>query len=219
MTGPPPTSEQLLRRYVDARDRGEDRAAERAWVELVTLEYDRIDGFVAAAAYRHLEGRHEREDALQLALTKILYELSRSFRGSTMGEWVKATRTASRYACLEIKRREARHHGKVRRLTFEDQDGDPAERDRDLYEASVRACADEQERREDEARLAEQMRLLAGCLHELTPGRRRVLELTLRRMPSAEIAERLGMSVNAVDQNRRRALQDVEARLTRRGRA
>ncbi len=188
--------EQHLRRFVACREAGDEAGAVRAWEELVVLEFDRVRGFVELHGRRILSA-DERQDALQEALERILGGLMANFRGTTMGEWVLAARSAARFACLDVQRTAARRSGHEPGLG-EDAEGH--------HPGLVRRAREEHRRAEEqhEARDA-----LERALAQLGPRRRRVLELTRDGVPAADVAAELDVSTDGVYQLRSRALRDL----------
>ena len=82
-----------LRRFLDARARGDAAAMRRGWEELVIDLFDRVDGLVYAAHRGRLDER-EHEDAVALSLARISERLIHTFQGASMGELVNATADA-----------------------------------------------------------------------------------------------------------------------------
>ena len=98
--------EEKLRRFLVARRAGDEAGARRWWEELLTDNFDRIRGMVMLESRRHLS-HDEQQEALQRALVKIANNMIRTFRGTSMGEWVESTRTLVKYACMDTQRRAA----------------------------------------------------------------------------------------------------------------
>jgi RNA polymerase sigma factor (sigma-70 family) len=146
----------------------------------------------------------EQEEALQLALTKMAVNMIRTFRGTTVGEWVEATRTLVKYACMDTQRRAATISKRERGL-----DDDAGRPDADVF-AAIEADRRERERRDEEAeRLRERQAFLDWAIPQLSPQRRAVVELQRQGVPVAEIERRLGISGDSVYAARSRALKDL----------
>lgn len=100
--------EERLRRFLVARDAGDRAGARALWEELVTDNFDRVRGMVAIESRSRLSPE-ERDDAVQLALTKLNFKMIHTFRGKSMGEWVASARTLVKFACMDTQRRAMAH--------------------------------------------------------------------------------------------------------------
>ena len=123
----------LLQRFLLARRRRDEAAARTAWDELVELNFDRVVTLVRVESRGRLSAG-ERDDAVQRALTTMLTRFMDTFRGTSMGEWVSATRTLVHYACVDTQRRAAAFSGRMEELT-DDAEGEIAEERDPLLQA------------------------------------------------------------------------------------
>ena len=111
-----------------------------------------------------------------------------TFAGTTMGEWVSATRTLVRYACADAQRA-------ARAISRHERALDPGD---DVAAPEEPAGGD-------------RAGFLDWALPQLQGHRRGVLELDRRGCPVEEIMRRLDVSRDVVYQSRRRGLQDLVA--------
>lgn len=201
-------SGEALRRWRACRARGDAAGAAQAWDDVVTQEFDRLDGMVRAAGRRGSRlSAAEIEDAVSLAAKKFVVELPESFEGTSMGELVNTLKACAEFACLDVQRTEARRSAK--RVPLEDvgEDGElrpsQAVLDRRLRDAAD-AEADEAEAEADEEREA----FLAWAVPRIPDERQRLVwQRTLERVPAAEIAEELGVTKDNLYQLRSRGLR------------
>lgn len=177
----------LLQRFLLARRRRDEAAARAAWDELVELNFDRVVTLVRVESRGRLSAE-ERDDAVQRALTTMLTRFMDTFRGTSMGEWVSATRTLVHFACVDTQRRAAAVSGRTEELT-DDAEAEVAEERDPLLE---RGAA-----------------FLDWALPQLAERRREVIELDLQELTTEEIQERLGVSRDVVYAARSRALKDL----------
>lgn len=207
ISGDPPrvarASEHLLRRFVACRDAGDAAGAQEAWNALVEDNFDRVRALVDLRARRYGLSPSEREEAVQLALVKLWRNMVRSFRGSSMGEWVNATRRLVEFACAQVQRQAARRTAHQTGVAL----AAPGEED-DAEDRRLDELARRRHDREDERREAADF--VAWALPRIANERRRtVLERTLDGVPAAAIAADLGVSMDNLYQLRRRALSDL----------
>ena len=181
----------LLRRFLSARRARDEAAARAAWDELVTLNFDRVRAMVRVESRAYLS-HEEQEDAVQVALTRMLCDLLDTFRGTSMGEWVQATRRLIAFACRDVQRRNARHT--LRRVPL----GDGEERPEPAAPAEDDDDADE-----------DALAFLDWAIPRLRGRRRDVIELDRQGVPGEEIQARLGVSRDVVYQSRSRGLRDL----------
>jgi RNA polymerase sigma factor (sigma-70 family) len=174
----------LLRRFLRARRARDEVAARAAWEELVALNFDRVVLLVRQESRGRLSPE-EREDAVQRALTRMLTNLPDTFRGTSIGEWVQATRRLVRFACIDTQRRAARHSARSEPL------------------------GDEHDRAAPEPEEDAGPGFLAWAVPRLRGRRREVVELDLQDLSTEEIQERLGASRDVVYAARSRALKDL----------
>ena len=188
-----PHDDELLRRFVAARDAGDAADARRWWTELVERSHDRVAAMVALWGRGGRLSADEQEDAVQKALLKLWQNMVDTFQGATMGEWVNAVRTCVGYACLDVQRAAARRSG--RELALEES-------------APVAALA--QQEHDREAERADAARFVGWALERMRhERRRRVIERTLDGVPAEAIAEELGVSMDNLYQLRSRGLTDL----------
>lgn len=188
--GHPPVARHdaaLLQRFLLARRRRDEAAARAAWDELVALNFDRVVTLVRVESRGRLSAE-ERDDAAQLALVRMLTRLVDTFRGTSVGEWVGATRTLVHFACVDTQRRAAAVSGRTEELSG-DAEQEVAEEHDPLLERGVA--------------------FLDWALPQLADRRREVIELDLQDLTTEEIQERLGVSRDVVYAARSRALKDL----------
>ena len=201
--------EQKLRRFLAARRSGDAAAARRWWDELLTDNFDRVRTMVILQARGHLS-HEEQQDALQRALIRIAVNMIHTFRGTSMGEWVEATRTLVAYACMDTQRRAMATSGRERSLDWSaGAEDEPRQPEAEVF-AAIEARAREEERRDHDAEaLSEGRAFLAWALPQLSGRRREVIELDRMGVPVEEIQRRLGVSRDVVYAARSRALRDL----------
>ena len=127
-----------------------------------------------------------------------------------MGEWVEATRTLVKYACMDTQRRAAVISKRERSLERAGRGDDDAGRwDADVY-AAIEAQRREQESVEEDAEaLREAQAFLDWAVPQLSPKRRAVIELDRADVPVEDIQKQLGVSRDVVYAARSRALKDL----------
>ena len=199
-------ADEHLRRFLAARRTGDAVAMRRWWDALVIDIFDRMDGLVAAAHRGRLDD-DEHELAVQLAMARFSRNLVETFRGSSMGELVNATKTLARGICMDVQRRSIRvhEHETVSLDAGWDTDGDGAAAGGSWRDA------DEAERRlEREQRSAEIRDFLAWALPRVKETNRRVVELTIQGAELREISAELGITEANAYQRRSRGLRDLK---------
>lgn len=201
--------DRTFQQFIAARNAGDDEAMRDAWNNLVVENFDRVRIMVLSHSRGHLSPAAQ-EDAVQQACIKLLTNMISTFAGTTMGEWVNATRTLVHHVCSDVQRAERRHTDRQEALHHTGDDGAGTEDltlrvYRALEQAEAERAADEDERDV----LTEKTRFLEWALPQLTPKRREVLELDRREIPIEEIQERTGMSRDAVYATRSRGLKDL----------
>jgi RNA polymerase sigma factor (sigma-70 family) len=195
------SEEELLRRFVACRDAGDGDGALRWWGDLVEANFDRVRGMVDVRASRYGLSADERQEAVQRALVKLWHKMVASFDGTTMGEWVNATRTLVDYVCRDVQRDAAKRS--QRETAFGGRDEDP-----DADEWTGNRVAHERHTREEER--ADAAGFVAWALPRLGDDRRRlVLQRTLEGAPGDEIAGELGVSMDNLYAIRSRAVKDM----------
>ena len=190
-------AEEHLRRFVAARNGGETAAMRRWWEELVIDFHDRMDGFVAAAHRGRLDP-DEHELAVQLALTKFSTNLVKTFKGTSMGELVNASKRLATFIAIDVQRAAVRISS---RETLSLDDDDTGTASWDAAEAWARHDRDE--------RSAEIADFRAWAMPQIEASRRQVLELTFQGAPVAEIMDALGISRDNAYQLRSRGFKDL----------
>jgi DNA-directed RNA polymerase specialized sigma24 family protein len=194
-------AEEHLRRFVAARNGGDTAAMRRWWEELVIDFHDRMDGFVAAAHRGRLDP-DEHELAVQWALAKFSSNLVKTFKGTSMGELVNASKTLATFIAIDVQRAAGRISSRET-LSLDsgwndDEVGTPSW---DAAEAWARHDRD--------LRSAEVADFLAWALPQIEASRRQVLELTFEGAPVAEIMDALGISRDNAYQLRSRGFKDL----------
>src|SRR4051812_45368725 len=173
----------------------------RWWEELVIDFHDRMDGFVATAHLGRLDA-DEHDLAVQLALTRFATKLVRTFKGTSMGELVNASKTLATHICIDVQRAAVRLSSKeTLSLDAGWHDEETGTPNWDADEAWLRHDRDE--------RSAEVVDFLAWALPQLDEARRRVLELTFEGAEVAEIMDDLGISRDNAYQLRSRGFKDL----------
>jgi len=200
------SNDQHLRRFVQCRDRGDEEGALAAWTLLVEQEFDRVGGLVAAWGRGGRLSREEQEEAVQTALLKLWKNMSRTFEGVSMGEFVNALRRLVEFACLDVQRKAATRTQSERSLDDVVRVDDGEERSRFAKAVYDEACW--QQRRERERAHAGEF--VSWALGAMTNERRaRVLRHTLAGTPEADIAAELDTSLNNVQALRSRGMKDL----------
>jgi len=112
-----------------------------------------------------------------------------------MGEWVNATRTLVKYACIDTQRRAQTISKRERPLDAPGREHEDAGR----YDAGVYAAIEKERHTRESAehdaeRLGERQAFLDWAVPQLSPKRRAVIELDREDVPCEDIQERLGVS-------------------------
>lgn len=201
--------EHNLRRFLAARNAGDEAAARRWWDELVRDNFDRVRGMVMLRSRGHLSAV-EQDEALQRALIKLSNNMIHTFNGSSMGEWVNATKTLVFGACVDTQRREkaaSRHRAP---LDATDDAGDETgQLDRNVYKALEKQRLEQEADEQDADDDAQARGFLDWAAPQLSPKRQAVIELDRDDVPCEDIQERLGVSRDVVYASRSRALKDL----------
>ena len=195
--------DEHLRRFLAARRAGDAAAMRHAWEELVIVFKDRMDGLVAANHKGRLDA-FEHEEAVQRALIRFSDNLFTTFRGTSMGELVNATKTLCFYVCVEVQR-EAERDRRRRRSLDEGWDGVG----HDDRPAPAWEVGQAQEAYEAEQRSADIDAFVAWAMPQLVGKRRDVVELTLHGAPLSQICAQLALSKDNAYQLRSRGLKDL----------
>jgi len=192
--------DEQLRRFLAARRAGDEAAAQRWWEALLSDNFDRVRAMVVLESRGRLS-HDEQDEAVQRALVRIAVKMIHSFRGTTMGEWVLATRRLVTFACIDTQRHavvRSRHERGIG-------EGDDAE-----VFAAIEERRHEQEALEAEAGVLDDGRAyLDWAVPQLSPTRRAVIELDRQDVDVEEIQRRLGVSRDVVYASRSRALKDL----------
>lgn len=201
-----------LGRFVKARAIGDQAAMRQAWDALITLNYPRIEGFARLEARGRLDA-DELQDATQDACVRICRGLYGNFRGTTMGEWVRAARRAVHFACIDVQKAAARVHEREGSYDagWTDEDGETQSR----YAAGLDAAAEARHLEEEDAleaaeELAAARAWIDEALPEVSEKQRAVLMRDLRGVPVERIMEELGISQTNVYQRRRRYSKELQ---------
>jgi RNA polymerase sigma factor (sigma-70 family) len=193
--------EELLRRFVACREAGDGDGALHWWARLVEAKFDLVQLLVDRRAGRYGLSHDEREEAVSAALVKLWRNMARTFHGTTMGEWVNATKTLVETTCMDVQRRAAK---RTRRETSFDV-ADPETTNPEWKGAKK---AEEDYLRDAEK--AEAAGFIAWALPQIDDDRRRlVLERTLDGQPGEEIAAELDVSMANLYAIRSRGLKDL----------
>jgi DNA-directed RNA polymerase specialized sigma24 family protein len=205
----PRHDEHNLRRFLAARRAGDEAAARRWWDELVRDNFDRVRGMVILRSRGHLSAV-EQDEALQRALIKLSNNMIHTFNGSSMGEWVNATKTLVFGACVDTQRREkaASSHRAPLDATG-DAGEETGELDRQVYKALEKQRLEQEAVEQDADDDAQARDFLDWAVPQLSAKRRAVIELDCQDVPCEDIQERLGVSRDVVYASRSRALKDL----------
>jgi RNA polymerase sigma factor (sigma-70 family) len=145
----------------------------------------------------------EREEAVQRALVKLWRNMVRSFKGTSMGEWVNSTRSLVEVVCMDVQRDAARRTG--RETSFDAGAADP-EKTNPGWKGDDLA---HQRHRRDEER-GEASGFIEWALPQIADERRRlVLERTLDGVPAEDIAAELDVTTVNLYKIRSRAIEDL----------
>lgn len=195
-----------LRRYVEARRRGDTEAMEQHWQAMYVNNYDRIRAQVSIETAGRLS-KDERDDALQRAGILHTTRLAFSFEGTSKGEWWNATKTLVHYACMQEQdhaKSTSKHEVSLER-TYLGDDGEPVLiYERYLQAEDERRRAAEQDAEDLEAEREAGREFLDWGLPQLSDKLREVAELDARGVPVEQIMEILGLKKNAVYKRRER---------------
>ncbi|MDP9384208.1 MAG: DUF1492 domain-containing protein [Actinomycetota bacterium] len=206
----------LLRRYADARERGELEAAGDLWGRLVVNNFDRVQQIVKA--FRFSPGgpglpEHEWGSAASEAYLRVA-AMGANFRKREVGQFYAALVTCVQNACRDYGRRELRHD--IRKAgstdaTYDDGgEAGPFDAALAAYDAELRARAREALEAERDRRDAEHL-VAWGIAQVSNDNYREVLALTyLDKLPAEAIASRLGISIDNVYARRSRGIKELE---------
>jgi len=201
---------EYLRRFLVARAAGNREEMRIWWEALLADNLDRIRGMVAAETRGRLS-HDERQEAVQRVLIKLATRMVLTFNGSSMGEWVNATRTLVHGVCIDVQRDAERISRRERSLEagWNDPDDGPGR-----YDAAIARDAIDAERAKDELEDEEVLfelgrDFLDWALPQLSPRLCAVIELDRRNMPVEEMQKQLGVSRDVIYAARSRALKEL----------
>jgi RNA polymerase sigma factor (sigma-70 family) len=201
---------EYLRRFMVARAAGNREEMGVWWEALVVENVDRIRGFVAAEARGRLS-HDEQQEAVQHVLIKLAQRMVLTFKGTSMGEWVKATRTLVHGVCIDVQRKAERISRRERSLDAGWNDpGEGAGR----HDGQIARDAQDAERLKDdledeEATFRLGRDFLDRALPQLSPRLREVMELDRQGVPVEEMQARLGVKRDVIYAARSRALKEL----------
>jgi hypothetical protein len=194
-------ADEHLRRFLAARSAGDAAGMRRWWEALVIDFHDRMDGLIYATHKGRLDD-DEHILAMQLALTKFSRRLAETFRGTSVGELVNATKTLCFGVCIDVQR------SSIRARKHETDSLDAGWNGPDSGMSGWES--EESRKRYDDAESAADARdFIAWAMPQIHDTYRPVLELTLYGATVPEIMEELGISKDNTYQRRRRAMQDL----------
>ncbi len=206
----------LLRRYVDARDRGELEVAAGLWRQLAVNNFDRVQQMVKV--FRFSPGgrgipEHEHGSAASEAYLRVI-AMGAKFHKREAGRFYAAVHTCVHNACMDFGRKELRHAGRAAGSL--DQTFDP-DGEAGPFDAALAAYDADRRERAAEAAETEHRRLGAEELVGWAIGRlandnyREALEMTyFQDMPAEDIAEQLGITMDNLYARRSRGLKELE---------
>lgn len=193
----------LLAMVVAARsDPHRHEQARRAWRRLVATEHERVRTLVGLFRFPghpdvRVPGDHI-DDVSQEVFARLLVMLD-GFHGASIPQLSAAVNTATRFTCMDWCRRQLRHDLRTGGSVDDDQ-VDTAVAD----QLQRQATADQNAR----VNAREQLAIIAHALDQLpSDAHREVIRLTALGYESHEIAQRLGLSRENVNQLRSRARQ------------
>ena len=205
----------LLRRYVVARERGDDQEAARLWERLAVNNFDRIT--TLCKAFRFTGGTGLPPEEVGSAATEAylrVIAMGASFREREVGQYRAAVYRTVHNSCLDYGRRELRHQrrkaGSIDATYEADGEAGPFDAALAAYDADRRAHAEEM--LEDEARRQDAEALARwGIAQVRNDKHREVLVMTyLEKLDAAAIAARAGITLDNAYQRRRRGLTELE---------
>lgn len=201
---------EYLRRFLVARAAG-NRDEMRVWWEaLITANFDRIRGFVAAESRGRLS-HDEQQEAVQRVLIKLAQRMVLTFKGTSMGEWVKATRTLVHGVCIDVQRDAERISKRERSLEagWSDPDEGRGRYDKEIARDAEDAQLLKDDREDEEAVFRLGRDFLDWALPQLSPRLREVMELDRQNVPVEEMQERLAVKRDVIYAARSRALKEL----------
>lgn len=206
----------LLRRFADARDRGDLDEARRLWEQLAVNNFDRVQQIVKA--FRFSPGgpglpEHEQGSAASEAYIRVI-AMGANFRKRETGRFYAALVTCVKNACMDFGRKELRHDKKAAGSLDQtyDPDGEAGPYDGALaaYDAHLREQAGDAVEAERDKLEAEQ--LVHWAISQVANDNyREALELTwIHKLSAEEIADQLGITMDNVYARRSRGQKELE---------
>lgn len=201
-----------MREFVAARARGDRDAMQQWWGELLTDGWDRLQQLVFFAGRKILSDT-EISEAVTEAGMRMTKNVVWRFGGSTTNEFISCMATVAKTSCLEIQRQSATRNKRLRSLDAERvDDGDAAAWSNTVYAAAERKRLElEEDAEREQASFERGSNFLDWALPQLSPKKRAVIERLRAGQSPAAIMEELDMSRDAVDQNKKRGLDDLIA--------
>ena len=208
------SEEQLLALVVAGRGRREpDRRAraQNAWHVLVARNFDRVAGLVAAFRFPGHENvtvpPSDHEDAAQEAFIRALAMFA-TWQGEALGQFRRALRTCVSNTCMDYCRRAMTREMGLAGSLEETLPSAGDEDARTRFDAELARIADR--RHEQEAGGRDDLAALAWKIGRLPNEKSRdVIRLSMEGFSSREISDRLGETVDNVDQLRSRGLREL----------
>ena len=202
---------EYLRRFLVARAAGNIEEMRVWWEALLVENVDRVRGMVAAEARGRLSA-DEQQDAVQRSLIKLTRNMVLTFDGSSMGEWVKATRTLVKNICIDVQRDAERVSKRETSLDAGWEgaaDDGPSRFDKAIARDAIdeQRLADELADDEDVFKLGRDF--LDWAVPQLSPRLRAVVELDRQNVPVEEMQTCLGTSRDVIYAARSRALREL----------
>ena len=201
--------EHKLRQFLVARRAGDEVGARRWWDELVRDNFDRVRGMVILRSRDRLSAV-EQDEALQRALIKLSNNMIHTFNGTSMGEWVNATKTLVFGACVDTQRREkaaSRHRAPLN--STDDAGKEMGQLDRSVFKALEKQRLEQEAAAQDAEDDDQGRSFLDWAVPQLSTKRRAVIELDRQDIPCEQVQEQLGVSRDVVYASRSRALKDL----------
>jgi RNA polymerase sigma factor (sigma-70 family) len=206
----------LLRRYADARERGDVEAAAEIWKRLAVNNFDRVQQIVKTFRFSPSQPglpKDEWGSAASEAYLRVI-AMGVNFRKREAGQFYAALVTCVQNSCRDFGRKELRHDRRKAGSpedTYQDGgEGGPFDAALAAYDADLRAHAVDAV--ESEVGRQEATHLVAWAIGQVTNDNyREVLELTyIHKLSAEEIAGRLGISHENVYARRSRGVKELE---------
>ena len=206
----------LLRRYADARDRGDVEEAAELWEQLAVNNFDRVRQIVKA--FRFTPGGRglpdfEHGSAASEAYLRVV-SMGAGFRKREVGQFYAALVTCVQNSCKDYGRKELRHDKRVAGsvdATFES-GGEAGPYDTALAAYDEQLRTNTRDALDAEHSRAEAERLVAWGISQVeNDNYREVLEMTyLHKLSAEEIAGQLAISMENVYARRSRGVKELE---------